>query len=70
MRRTALALAVLVTLLAVAPAGGAQCDPGCGDEVAERAGDLGPDDNGVDDPRTGLSDPAIQEAGSTGPVLP
>lgn len=69
MRRTAIAMAVLVALGAVVPAVGAQCNPGCFDVFDD------PDE--VDDVTGGGSgatddggDPGIDEAGSTGPVLP
>lgn len=69
MRRVAIALAVLVTVLAVAPAGGAQCDPTCGQSLVEKAGDIGPDDSD-DHEGSGLENPHIRETGSAGPVLP
>lgn len=67
MRRTAIALAVLVTVLAVAPAGGAQCDPTCGDSLFDSVPDRSPTDA---DGGASLDGPDIIEAGSTGSVLP
>lgn len=67
MRRAALVLAVLVTVLAVAPAGGAQCDPGCEDSIFNAIPNRSPDDG---DEGASVDSPDIVEAGSTGSVLP
>lgn len=64
MRRTAIVVAVMLTLVAVAPAAGAQCDPECRDVGADGLVDL---DDVVQSDDVAYESPTISDSGPTLP---
>lgn len=64
MRRAAIAVAVMVAFVAVAPSVGAQCDPQCVEVMDPPSFDKDPGDDVL------TSDPGIPDTGDAGAVLP
>lgn len=69
MRRTVLAVAVMITLVGLAPAVGAQCNPSCEEGLDRTIQRVSPDD-GPSDPSDGPIRVAVPTTGAAGPVLP